>query len=382
MISRSILTLLMLLSMLSTGCAGPVDFLASRIAVSAPPEAYSEPSDGFRYVRSTLSSQEQYVYDQLAAGLASHAACIDDLYPDAALIQKVIEAIDRDYPEFFWFCGNGKIETSFMSDNPVKAAYYPVYTVDEAEQSRLQARINAWEETCLFGLPENAGDYEKALYVYQYIIDHADYQVVDNNSIVHIMVDGKGLCGCYSKTAQYLLNRMGVPCAYISGQAGGESHAWNLIWLDGTPCWMDVTWGDPVFDGGDPNDGPAFEYFGITTEDLLRNHTIDPSVPVPDCVSQEYNYFRRNGLFYDSYDPASIRENMIQALLHHATRLSLRFADDVYPEAVSALFELGDVHPLLSDAARAAGAQQPGDSLWYSKNDAFCTVTVKLTSPG
>ena len=381
MISRSVLTLLMLLSMLSTGCAGPVDLLASRLAVSAPPEEYSQPADGFRYVRGTLSDQERYVYDQLAAGLGDQAELIDDLYPDADIIQKAVQAIVQDYPEYFWFTGKGRIETSYMSGNPVKSTYYPAYAVTREEVSRLQARINAWETTCLYGLPQDGGDYEKALYIYRYIIDHADYQAVDYNSIDHIMVDGKGLCGCYAKTAQYLLNRLGIDCAYISGRTGedGEPHAWNLIWLDGVPCWMDVTWGDPVFDGGDPNDGPAYEYFGITTADLLRNHTIDPAVPVPECVTEEYNYFRRSGLFFDSYDPAAIRAAMVQALTQGSGRLCMRFADEAYPQAIASLFEVGEVHPLLSDAAREAGAPQPGNSLWYSKNDTFSTVSIRLT---
>lgn len=95
----------------------------------------------------------------------------------------------------------------------------------------------------------------------------------------------RACAGCYAKTTQYLLGLLGVDTAYITGQAQGESHAWNLAWLDGTPCWIDTTWGDPVFTGGDDSQGPAYEYFGLTTDDLLRTHTIDDKVPVPDCTS-------------------------------------------------------------------------------------------------
>ncbi|MFR1233838.1 MAG: hypothetical protein ACLSCQ_10390 [Evtepia gabavorous] len=85
-----------------------------------------------------------------------------------------------------------------------------------------------------------------------------------------------------------------------------ESHAWNLAWLDGTPCWIDTTWGDPVFTGGDDSQGPAYEYFGLTTDDLLRTHTIDDKVPVPDCTSNSNNYFFRNGLYFSAYDPDAL----------------------------------------------------------------------------
>ncbi len=360
-----------------SGCGGPMDLIASQAKVKEPPSDYSAEVSGFRYVRSTLTPREQAIYDQLAAGLLRQDETIEDLYPDTELIQKVLTAIDRDYPEYFWFAGSGKIETSLLNDKPIKALYRPNYTMDQSQRSQVQARLNAWENQCMAELPQGASDYDTALHIYRYIIDHADYQTVSDNSIVHIMVDGRGLCGCYAKTAQYLLNRHGINCAYIGGMAGGESHAWNLIWPDGVPCWMDVTWGDPVFDGGDANDGPSFEYFGITTADLLRNHILDTDVPVPDCVSEDYNYFRRSGLFFETYDEGAVRAAMTNTLAAGESRICLRFSDAAWREATHLLIDQGQIHRLLREAAEQAGASAPGDSLWYSKNDAFCTLTVK-----
>ena len=376
---RRLLTLLLAGATLClTGCGGPVDFFLSRAAVEPPPADYQAPAEGFRYARSTLSPQQQALYDQLVQGLEEQAEVIEDLYPDTEMIQAAVQAIDRDYPEFFWFSGSGKIETALLGDRPIRASYRPVYLADRDRRSELQAQINAWEANCLAGLPPGASDYDTALYIYQYIINHADYQEVEGNAITHIMVDGKGLCGCYAKTAQYLLNRRGIDAAYISGEAGGDTHAWNLIWPDGVPCWMDVTWGDPVFEGGDPNEEPAFEYFGITTADLLRNHTLDDTVPVPECVSQDYNYFRRNGLFFETYDEAAVLEAMVRTLSAGEDRICLRFSDEAWTEATHLLIDQGQVHRLLRTAAEQAGTRAPGDSLWYSKNEAFCVLTVKL----
>ena len=76
---------------------------------------------------------------------------------------------------------------------------------------------------CLATIDRSASEYDQALGVYTYLINHADYQMVDSNSIVNIMVNGAGLCGCYAKTYQYLLLRLGIDVAYITGQAGGGS---------------------------------------------------------------------------------------------------------------------------------------------------------------
>lgn len=357
-----------------SGCS-----LLEAAAVDPPPEDYVSQDAGFRYTRDQLTGQEQYIYDQLLAGLQDQADRIEDLYPNSDMIQAAIRAIDRDCPELFWFSGTGQIETSLVGDTPMEAAYLPNYVMDPDQRAAAQAQIDGWAADCFAGLPAGASDYDKALHVYEYIIDHADYQAVDDNSIVNIMVEGKGLCGCYAKTAQYLLNQLGVPCAYVSGQAGGETHAWNLMWLDGVPCWMDVTWGDPVFEGGQPASGPAYEYFGLTTEDLLRTHTLDGTVAVPDCTSQDYNYLRRSGLYFGWYDPAGITAAMETALREGWTKLPLRFGDDGYQEAASVLFEQGQIHRLFRAASASTGvALDLTQSIWYSRNDEMCTVTVNI----
>ena len=375
---KRLIPFLLALLLALSGCGGPADLVLSAVQVDEPPADYAAEAEGFRFARSGLTPQQQAVYDRLAAGLEAQEEVIGELYPDTELIQTAIEAIDRDYPEYFWFSGSGRIETTLMGDTPIRAEYRPEYLMDRETRSEVQARINAWESGCLAGLPQGASDYEKALHVYRYIIDHADYQTVEGNSIVNIMVDGKGLCGCYAKTAQYLLNRMGMDCAYISGRAGGDSHAWNLIWPDGVPCWMDVTWGDPVFEGGQSSDGPSYEYFGITTADLLRNHRIDPGQNEPDCVSEDYHYFRRSGLYFESYDEGALVNAMAATLASGESRVCLRFSDGEWQEAAHLLIDQGNIHRLLRQAAEQAGTRTPGDSLWYSKNDAFCTLTVKM----
>lgn len=143
----------------------------------------------------------------------------------------------------------------------MEAVYRPTYAMDAAQRAETQAKIDQWTADCLATIDTSASQYAQALGVYTYLIDHADYQDVGSNSIVNIMVGGAGLCGCYAKTMQYVLNQLGIQAAYITGQAKGQSHAWNLVWLDGTPCWVDPTWGDPVFAGGEESQGPGLRLF-------------------------------------------------------------------------------------------------------------------------
>ena len=182
-----LLALVLALALL-TGCEFSLERLAHGGALPPPPEDYTGLQDGFRYTKTTLTGQERYLYDQLLAGLQNQEETIGDLYPDTEMIQTAIDAIDRDYPELFWFSGTGQIETTLLAGKPLEAAYTPVYTMDQAQRQATQAQIDQWAADCFATIPQGASDYDKALGVFTYIIQHADYQVVDNNSIVNIMV--------------------------------------------------------------------------------------------------------------------------------------------------------------------------------------------------
>ena len=243
------------------------------------------------------------------------------------------------------------------------------------ERADTQATIDAWVTDHLGWLPADAGDYEKVRAVYDEIVAFADYADVEDNSIVNVLVEGRGLCGCYAKTTQYLLERLGVDCAYISGTGHGESHAWDLVWIDGAPVWVDTTWGDPVPTGARSIPGPVYDYFCITTADLLREHTIDDTVPVPVCTTERYDYYHANGLWFDRWDPDGIADALARCAAAGQASAALRFADAVYPTAVDRLFDRGEIDGLL----RRAGVGLDGP-IWYSCNDGMGTVSIQLSA--
>lgn len=361
------------------GCSG-VETIAQRLlSPDALPEDYVAQDDGFRYLKSYLPAQEQYIYDQLLAGIREQAEEIPDLYPDADMISAAAQALNRDYPELFWFSGAGEIETTYLGSTATKAVYRPVYSVTAQDRPALQAQVDQWTQACFATIPADASNYDKVLGVYRYVIDHADYKSVDSNSILNIMVGGAGLCGCYAQTTQYLLNQLGIDCTYISGEANGGSHAWNLIWLDGNPCWLDTTWGDPVFEGGSASDGTSYDYFCITTRDLLRTHTIDHTVPVPECTCEDYNYYRHNGLYFENYDPAALSTAIQTAIDNGAQKIPLRFSTGAYWNACDHLFTQGELHDLFRQtAAGQADRLDWRGQLWYTRNDEMGTMTLTI----
>ncbi|HOQ64195.1 MAG TPA: transglutaminase-like domain-containing protein, partial [Clostridia bacterium] len=76
--------------------------------------------------------------------------------------------------------------------------------------------------------------YEKALFVYDWLIHNADY---DESLKVYdpytLLFSGVGVCQSYALAYQMLLHEAGVECLYVVGYAGGDKHAFNLVNFDG-----------------------------------------------------------------------------------------------------------------------------------------------------
>ena len=52
----------------------------------------------------------------------------------------------------------------------------------------------------------------------------------DNQNIYSALVGKRTVCAGYARSAQYLLQKMGMECIYVTGTcANGEAHAWNQV---------------------------------------------------------------------------------------------------------------------------------------------------------
>lgn len=90
-------------------------------------------------------------------------------------------------------------------------------------------------------------DREKVSRLNEWICDHMIYNpkvVVGVNEIAEAPEPVEGNCASYSRLMNYLCGRLGIPCVMVSG----ESHSWNMIWVDGEWSYTDVSLNDQVYD--------------------------------------------------------------------------------------------------------------------------------------
>jgi hypothetical protein len=121
---------------------------------------------------------------------------------------------------------------------------------------------------------EGASDYEKVKKIHDYIINLAGYDTTyERSSAYNLLVDKTAVCEGYALAAYRLLTDAGLECKIISGYGKGESHAWNLVKVDGEWYNLDLTWDDPITSTG--KQLLRYDYFLKNDEDF-EYHDRDP----------------------------------------------------------------------------------------------------------
>ena len=289
-------------------------------------------------------------------------AALDDTDRRQSYADRLYGLVMKDYPELFWCDGAGSVVTSSASFglSGSSASLRPEYNCTEEEKEERRSQIEEEAARCLAGIDSQAGDYEKILYVYEYVIRGVEYDLTaeDNQNIYSALVGKNSVCAGYSRAAQYLLNNMGIECIYVVGTAQGqEAHAWNIVNCGGNYYQMDVTFGDPVFlasESGEnlPGNIIYYDYLCCTDEEIRADHTPADEVVYPSCGSDDLNYYKMNGMYYESYDPQILLGDMNDSIYERQEMFVCRFSSsEVYQQARDSV-----INELFPKAAQTLGS--------------------------
>lgn len=291
-----------------------------------------------------LSKGEQEAYQEILQGVQDNAGEIYVHSEDANRTNELFVLVLKDFPEIFW-C-DGRARTTSYQGEEAYTVLKPQYVYDGQQKKEKQEQIEAAVLECLEAAPVDGGDYEKILYVYEYIVDQVEYdeKAEDNQNICSVFVNRRSVCAGYSKATQYLLERLGVFCTYVTGTTqGNESHAWNLVSCEGDYYYVDTTWGDPVFQSaGDKEDRESisYDYLCCSDEELFRTHTPDEGAGLPECTEMKWNYYVVNGMYYRECDREQMLKAMNEVISDGGNPSVFKFAGEtVYAQAKEALFD-------------------------------------------
>lgn len=334
--------------------------------------ALRESAGQFCYDR--IDTKEQQLYKEILAILSEQKenVRISSLDPDQADL--VFQYVCNDHPELFYV--NGYTMSKYVKGSTVTALFFSgKYTKTPEEREYLQNQIEHLADQCLAGMPDTSDEYEKAKYIYEFLIENTEYDVnaPENQNICSVFLNGKSVCQGYAKSTQYLLQHAGIECTLIVGTLkDGGSHAWNLAKLNGEWCYIDTTGGDASYlmeDGSRATGGINYFYFGTNDEKMDKTHSPSTNLMLPACDSLANYYYVHEGKYLDRKDFSIVEEIFARADNMGDEQLAIQCSDsEVYAFLIDELITKRGFYRL-----------RPGSSsLHYVRMDESCTLICYL----
>lgn len=158
-------------------------------------------------------------------------------------------------------------------------------------------------------IPSNWNKWQKAKFIYKTLASSVDYNYdrsTYNNqqsSNLSIILSRKGICAGYALTFKEMMDRQGIECDYVRGEAfdsrgGIGRHAWNVLTIDGISIPVDVTWDSTRMQRGEEQ----LYYFGNNME-FERQH-----VPEQDEKRYQLSYLNNEDVYSININRATAEE--------------------------------------------------------------------------
>lgn len=144
-------------------------------------------------------------------------------------------------------------------------------------------------------ISEDMTSFEKEKAIHDWVVLNGNYDHDDrhppyrrnNYTPYGILLEGLGVCESYAKSFYMLAKEAGLEVIYLTGYAGGEYHAWNMVKLDdGNWYHVDTTWNDLG------EEEIRYDYFNLTDKELKKTHSIYKIREYPEANGTKY--FRDN----------------------------------------------------------------------------------------
>ncbi len=174
-------------------------------------------------------------------------------------------------------------------------------------------------------------DFEKELAIHNYIVNHCRYDVEndevdqippESHNAYGVLINEQAVCEGYAKAMKLLLDRAGVESLVIVGSSKAQSHAWNLVKIEGEYYHVDATWNDPVTETGEQI--LQYTYFNLTDEEIGVDHSWEID-RYPSCYSTAYNYFIYHQLVVSS--PEELMAFLLNGAKNRKYPIMVKIAD-------------------------------------------------------
>lgn len=291
------------------------EILDAMTATTPPPQLnISETTTAERYAYATLTDEEKQLYDAIVNGVENlrYKICPEDAFTMEEW-SKIYGMVYNQEPRLFYMAPKIK----------VGKLYY--LTKDPDAINQMQQSIDATVNKILAEASGKSSTADKLLVFHDYLVLNSTFEKLEestgyNSSIYNAFGSGADQgsiqCAGYAKAMQYLCDRAGIRCMVVTGEKStGESHAWNVVDVDGAWYNLDTTWDDPILTT--PNIKNLRHNYFLVPDKWIHNishiHISQKKLSdgsyltyftPPACTETSQNYFIKNGLVYNDKDSA------------------------------------------------------------------------------
>lgn len=331
------------------------------------------------YYYLTLDETEKEAYEAVRNSIYSFPKRIKTPALSDEQLSNVLCAVLYDDPMLFMF------DSCTLETSGNKAYFIPDYQMTEDEYYEYKNRIDLEVEKIASTSPET--EYEKALYCHDYVVNNCTYTDTDayyEDNTMGVFLENKAQCGGYAEAFKVLLDRVGIECVLIVGKATDseqktDSHMWTAVKIDGSWCYTDPTWDDPISTSGE--DVCRYVYFNMTEEILRLTHSDFEFRE--ECNSPSLYYYIRYNAYFESCEEdthSQISKLISDAADNGQESVTIVFASKKAKEqAVDCLIERQNIYRILETASLASEISLVTDSVRYlvGENENSLTIYVE-----
>lgn len=302
------------------------------------------------YARNLLSEKLQQIYDQMHRQVYAFETDLTNLNLTKQEFQTVFEHYRADHPEVFWLGGSYEYRYSQNANtvDQVTLSFsnlgQELGNTDALDVEKLESMKHQLEDEAQKirdGLPEDADEFDKVLYVHDYLATNVVYDKSADlqHTAYGALVEKKAVCDGLSAAMQYLLTQLGMECLMVYGddkENNPESHAWNIVKVNGEYYHLDITWNMPP----DGIDFPVYANFLVNTSQIQKRHqifsptlgtqsTLDTVLPaIPETQATSMNYYRKHGYYIENVSDATVKqlfEHISKAMARDESHIQFQF---------------------------------------------------------
>ena len=300
-----------------SGCLGSTGFdleTTGPVVSSETSAAYTRPyvrsefdsvkNPYFAMLDETCKNAYSQIYEELSKGTQKFEMRVEI---NSAQLTQTIDSILCDHPELFWL-DNTYGYTYDPTNGYIRELSFHFFDFADTPEKLAAAKLEF--DTAVNSIVAQAMTYptlvERELFVHDYICENTEY---DTNAPYHqsaysALILHKSVCAGYTRSFQYLMQKLGVTCYCVMGKTdglsrpvvgtddGSGSHSWNMILIDGEYYNVDCLWDDTA---SETYGSPIYPFFNVPDESMAYHARTNASVKLPKCTATDYKYSNQFG---------------------------------------------------------------------------------------